>query len=76
MSESWRVDEASQTSARQGKNGQPSGVYTTVHEHWLPVFNAVSRRLRRFSDVLVAVDGYGVDSLFPLNVLFLLAQGP
>ena len=27
---------------RQGKNGQKSGVYTVVHEHFEPVFNAVS----------------------------------
>lgn len=47
-----------QASARQGKIRRESGVYTGVHEHFEPGFNAVSRRMGRFQLEMIGNEPY------------------
>ena len=50
-----RLLKKSLVSARQGKKGRKSAVYTSVNEHFEPFFNTVSRRQRVFQQPVNSV---------------------
>ena len=45
----WLINKLVHMDARQGKNGQGSGVYRSVHEHSESIFNVISHHTTRKS---------------------------